>query len=789
MRAKLEFCCWLGLSLTAFLFCACFCLAQAASSSQSTVIEGRVVNSITGDPVRQAQVALHHADAPSETPAIAITDATGRFALKNLKPGKYSLDATHSGFLDNSSIGAPVAQQSSMMLLLTAGQRLKGILLKLTPPGVIAGRILGEDGDPLPNSVAMAISSASPAGENRSAVVNRVYANDLGEYRLYGLPPGRYYVSATYRNGRKVYTQTYYPKAPTLAAAAPLELAPGAILTAIDITLSRKETPSLSRVEQSGDAGAKAALEGQVVNAADSDPVRKAEVALYAEGKGSDPIDVAITDASGYFTFNNIEPGSYRLDASRNGFMSAEHVARHSQRSATSISLAANQTIKGIRLELIPQGTIAGRVLGEDHDPLPNVVVMALRLEGGKRPLALATRVYTNDLGEYRLYGLRPGRYYLSAVYSGDRSSSSGVLRPVEATSELDVTKEAYAPTDYPNALSIADAEPLRMMPGGFLAGMDFELCKTHKVQDRGRVHVPGAKADRNLRVSLIPRDSSIVARFIPRQTLTIQPATGEFEIRDVTPGAYVLTADWSDGTQQYWARKPIDIDGADINGLTLTLTPPLQVSGQLRVEGQNNLDLSALGVSLHSSEQEAVASGGRGTVAPNGTFTIANLRPEHYAVSVAGLKEDYYLKSVHLGTAELSPSDVDLSHGAGGIFELVASSAGGKIEGVVLDDKQQPAAATTVVLIPESAAPERNELYKKVGTDQNGRFTLRGIPPGNYKLVASEDIEPDLYRDPAVMASLEKLGKAVTVYENSTETLQLSLVPASQSKEGLWAP
>jgi hypothetical protein len=207
-----------------------------AGAAQSATVEGRVVNSITGDPVRRAHIALRPAAAPSETSATAIGDASGHFVLKSLKPGKYFLEATRNGFLSSYDMDAGSGQSSSVPLVVTAGQTLKGVVVKLTPPGVIAGRILAEDGEPLPNAVAMAVSSApssslsSPSSsavrEGQPAVVNRVYANDLGEYRLYGLPPGRYWVTATCRSGKNAYTQTYYPRALTRAAATALDLGP-----------------------------------------------------------------------------------------------------------------------------------------------------------------------------------------------------------------------------------------------------------------------------------------------------------------------------------------------------------------------------------------------------------------------------------------------------------------------------------------------------------------------------------------------------------------------------------
>jgi hypothetical protein len=172
-----------------------------------------------------------------------------------------------------------------------------------------------------------------------------------------------------------------------------------------------------------------------VVNAATGDPVRKAQIVLENEDTEPEGNLHAITDALGYFAFKDVEPGSYHLSASRLGFMSTKYGGRSFEEPNTSLSLTPGQRLRDIKIELAPQGVIAGRIVTEDGDPLPNTVVMALSSGSGrdKRELVPANRAYTNDLGEYRLYGLPPGRYYLSATYRGERRASP--LTKIKTTS------------------------------------------------------------------------------------------------------------------------------------------------------------------------------------------------------------------------------------------------------------------------------------------------------------------------------------------------------------------
>lgn len=733
--------------------------AQPSGTPPDLSIEGRVVSGTTGDSISRAQVTIQNA----EGVGISSTNSSrsGLFVLKNIKPGKYLLCATHAGFLKGSCI-AGSADESARTVQVLAGQAAKGVVLKLMPFSVITGRVLTEGGEPVAN--ATAVVSGPAAMQGGIAAGHRVYTNDLGEYRIYGLSPGKYVVSASSRNGKKTYAATYYPNALSAGEAVPLELAAGKLLDGIDIVLSRRRS-SYSLPSNGLELPEAATIAGQVVNADTGAPIARAAVVLENSAGGKpDDSETAIADAAGFFRLQNVRPGTYRLSAGRNGFLYVAHGAHGSEE----LSVGAGQVLKDSRVELVAQGVIAGRVVNDDHEPLANTVVIAITssLHGNVRQFDLAKRVYTNDLGEYRLYGLLPGNYSVYAIHRGAEERRTGAT---DAT-----TGETYSGIYYPNALIPGEATLLKVTPGRTVSGIDLILPKSGKTRLRGRVSLPGNQFSGRLTVSLIPREASGIARFTPRRTAQARAGTGEFEIQRVPPGEYVLMADWPGEGKKYAGRLPVNVGETNIEGLLLPLIPAVQVSGW--VTSPDDLDKSGLGVSLHAIGDQEIAGGGRGKVQQDGSFTIVDVRPEHYFLEVSGLKDDSYLKAVTMGTRTVNPSDVELDAGAGAL-ELVVSSSGGEIEGTVFDDRLQPSSGASVALFPEPRTLERNRLYRRITTDRDGRYVLRGIAPGNYKLFASNSIYLDAYRDPNAEMPFASQGAEVTIKENGREKLTLKLI------------
>jgi len=97
---------------------------------------------------------------------------------------------------------------------------------------------------------------------------------------------------------------------------------------------------------------------------------------------------------------------------------------------------------------------------------------------------------------------------------------------------------------------------------------------------------------------------------------------------------------------------------------------------------------------------------------------------------------------------------------------------------GTVTDSRLQGVSALTTVLIPDDHR-DRTDLLRTAVTDQSGKFTMRGIAPGAYKIFAWETLEPNAYFDPQILRQYEEQGKAVRVAEGGKITAEVKMIPA----------
>jgi hypothetical protein len=167
------------------------------------------------------------------------------------------------------------------------------------------------------------------------------------------------------------------------------------------------------------------------------------------------------------------------------------------------------------------------------------------------------------------------------------------------------------------------------------------------------------------------------------------------------------------------------------------------------------------------------------GVVQADGTFQLKGAAADQLLVSVSGLPEGYYVKSATMGEQEGLESGLNLASGAGGSMRVVIAPGAGQLEGSVTNEKQEPASGVTVVAIPERE--KRRELFqyvKSATTDQYGRFSLKGVDPGDYRLYAWEDVETGAWMDLEFMKPLESKAKKVTLREGGRETLELQVIP-----------
>ena len=105
-------------------------------------------------------------------------------------------------------------------------------------------------------------------------------------------------------------------------------------------------------------------------------------------------------------------------------------------------------------------------------------------------------------------------------------------------------------------------------------------------------------------------------------------------------------------------------------------------------------------------------------------------------------------------------------------------------LDGVVADQKGQPVANAVVVAVPPAHLRNRIDRYRKTVSDQSGRFTLHGVPPGDYTLIAWESVEGDAYYNPEFLKTCEAQGSAVRLAEGERKSLQLQAIPETDDSQ-----
>jgi len=516
-------------------------------------------------------------------------------------------------------------------------------------------------------------------------------------------------------------------------------------------------------------------IEGQAVNALTGEPVKKAQVIMNNLGGRANANLGAITDAAGHFTIEKIDPGRYNISAERNGYVHFQYGARTPDRPGAPVTLDPGQKRRDLVLKLVPQGVITGKVLDEDGEPVEYAQIRAMRYAfvRGKRQMAGGVTSGTDDLGEYRIYGLSPGKYYISASY---RRHSS--MTPTQDRQPAAEANEGYAPTYFPGTTDPGSASAIQVPAGAMLGGVDITLRKARTVRIRGHLVNPaGEELPPFVSIRVVPRDGV----FLNSPYMARAGRGGVFEIRDLTPGAYMLLAQWSDENKFRMVRQPVEVGNSNLDDVTVLLTPAMSLKGQLRVDGTADVNLGSANILL--TPQGPMPMGMANARADeDGMFTLDNVNADSYAVTVRGLPPTFFVKSIRMGDTDALDAGLDLTQGSAGTLDILVSPNGGEIDGVVANSKGEFASGATVVLVPDAAHRQRTDLFKTTATDTSGHFSLKGISPGEYKLFAWEDIEPGAYQDPEFLAPFENQGESVTIREGSRENRQLKLIPAEST-------
>ena len=512
---------WMG----AFLLLPLALPAQAGPD-ESCSISGQVTNAITGEPVRRALVYMRRIDSSPGVTNVQVTqsgttDGAGRFALSGIAPGKYRLLAERSGFIPT-QYGSRRPNSAGTLLTLEPGQKSSDMTMRLTPHGVIAGRVLDEDGEPVLNANVQVLRQQYMQGRKQLSRTGGGNTNDLGEYRIYGLPPGRYFVSAEIRpnpiepQAADEYVTTYFPRSTDAAAAAPIDMAPGAQLRNIDVALAKMHTVAVT---------GRAVSEIRPSGSGDNTQRTYLNVMLSARNKmmvGSGFTRGAPVNPQGIFEFRGVTPGSYFVIAQVN-------LAGKNFAARTAIQVGSSN-IEGISLTVRGGVPVTGRVRveGETTAGLSGLRVMLQPAEAGGVVFGPFPSQQVKEDGGFQLDEVGADRYSLSL-----NGLPEGFYLKSARSANIDVLADG---------LEIAAGSP---------APLDI-VVSSRAGQVSGTVLDPRTqKAAAGMTVVLVPQEKERRIRESFYRSATTD-AAGGFTFKSLTPGEYRVYS-WEEAEFGAW--------------------------------------------------------------------------------------------------------------------------------------------------------------------------------------------------------------------------------------------
>jgi hypothetical protein len=199
-------------------------------------------------------------------------------------------------------------------------------------------------------------------------------------------------------------------------------------------------------------------------------------------------------------------------------------------------------------------------------------------------------------------------------------------------------------------------------------------------------------------------------------------------------------------------------------------------------VEGETTASIAQVRVMVQPAEVGSIVFGPipAQQVKPDGSFQLEDVGPDRYAVSINGLPEGFYLKSVRSANLDVLAGGLEIAGGSPAPLDVVLSPNAGQVTGVVQDANQKAAPAVMVVLVPqEKERRDREAFYRTTTSDLAGQFTFKGVVPGEYRVYAWEEAEYGAWMDPDFMKPLESRGAAVSVTEGGRLAVQANLIPA----------
>jgi len=502
-----------------------------------------------------------------------------------------------------------------------------------------------------------------------------------------------------------------------------------------------------------------ATIRGRVVAEGTTAPVPRVEIRLNAADSPNGKS--AVTDANGRYELKELPAGKFTLSASKANYVGISYGQTRPRGVGQTIELADGQTLSNLNFTLQRAGVIAGHIVDEFGEAVTDVQVMAMRSQffnGERRMMPAGGRpAQTNDIGDFRIFGLAPGQYYVSATLRnlmfGDTDDRFG-----------------YAPTYYPGTGSQAEAQRITIAAGQTVSGVNMTLLpvRTSKISGKA-LDADGKPLVGGMVMAMERAGAMFMAMRSPGQ---VRP-DGSFTLNGITPGSYTLRLGGPalDAT----ATANVTVTDGDVTDVLLVAGKQSAIRGRVLVDAGSTPPRAST-LRLFASSAEMMMGGGQATVNDDFTFEM-KVPPGRYILRMAGPINDWYLHAVRLNGLDVTDNGFDVANASVTDVAVEVTAKPSGATGKVVDENGQPVRDAWVVVFAQDPqhwnSPTR---YVTAGRPNLNNVYTTQVPAGEYFAIALSDVEQGEWNDPDFLAQLRDRATRVSVADGERTTVDLKL-------------
>ncbi|HEX6163242.1 MAG TPA: carboxypeptidase-like regulatory domain-containing protein [Vicinamibacterales bacterium] len=529
-----------------------------------------------------------------------------------------------------------------------------------------------------------------------------------------------------------------------------------------------------------------AVLKGQVIASGTGAPVRRAQVrAMSMEGRGG---GVTSTDNEGRWEIKELPAGRYTVTAMKGGFAQGSYGQRRPGEPGTPIDLSEGQTAERVNFVLSRGAVIAGRIVDDGGEPVSGTNVSAMRyafVSGTRRLVPGGSeggQDRTDDQGYFRLYGLPPGDYYVSAT----ATNNNNFMAPGMNNTEL----EGYAPTYYPGTPNMGEASRISLRAGQEMTGANFALIIARMARIRGRALDSRGEPVVGGMLMLAPADPMMGMNYGMNMSNAMVAADGTFQFANIAPGRYNLNVRprGMPGATSEFAVLPVTVGNDDIDNLIVTTAVGATATGVILTDDGSVPPFRPETVQLFPQQMDPafnMMGSGPPKINQDFTFEMTGLFDRRLirggvGVGPAAANGGWYLKAVIHDGQDVTDTGIDFQPGrAYDGLQVIFTQKTTDLSGLVTDDRGKPVLDASVIVFPASRDKwtYQTRFIRTMRPDTNGRFTIKSMPPADdYLVIAVQNLEPGQFSDPEFLSRAREEAQSFTLNEGETKAVDIKL-------------